>query len=228
MNGETTDQPISQASQTLFPNQIGLESTIEALLFASPEPLTVRELIYQLDLEGNGTIPAEQVQAHCNSLKSFYQQRGGGFELVEFGDKGYHFRTVAEASPWIEYMFSKRPRPLSRAANETLAIIAYRQPVSRADVEFIRGVDAGSIIKNLLDRNLIECIGRRDTSPGKPMLFATTSYFLQVFRINSLEELPPIESFQPAQKTVQQAFSKLSPELEQSIPYPDLEESESQ
>src|ERR1700759_1099496 len=76
----------------------------------------------------------------------------------------------------------KRPRPLSRAAQETLAIVAYRQPVSRADIEFIRGTDSGSIIKNLLERDLICCVGRKDI-PGKPMLFGTTEEFLRVYRL---------------------------------------------
>ena len=205
-------------NQPLFQDKLSLSGAIEALLFASPEPLTARDLVHQLDLNGTGELSLDQITAECNSIKKFHQQRGGGSELVDLGEKGFHFQTVAEASPWIEYMFSKRPRPLSRAANETLAIIAYRQPVSRADVEFIRGVDAGSIIKNLLERNLIQCTGRRDSSPGKPMLFGTTNYFLKVFKIETLEELPPIEAFQPAKNTVKEALKKLDGSIEQSIP----------
>lgn len=211
-------EQLLQLDQPLFQDKLSLSGAIEALLFASAEPLTARDLIHQLDLDGTGELSTEQVTAECNSIKQFHQQRGGGFELTDLGERGFHFQTVAEASPWIEYMFSKRPRPLSRAANETLAIIAYRQPVSRADVEFIRGVDAGSIIKNLLERNLIQCTGRRDSSPGKPMLFGTTNYFLKVFKIETLEELPPIEAFQPAKNTVKEAFHKLDNSLEQSLP----------
>jgi segregation and condensation protein B len=108
----------------------------------------------------------------------------------------------------MERMFSARQRALSRAALETLSIIAYRQPVTRADIEAIRGVDAGSIIKNLLDRELISCVGRKEDS-GRPMMFGTTPEFLRVFRIASLDDLPPLSAFQPAPETMTEAEGRL-------------------
>jgi segregation and condensation protein B len=108
----------------------------------------------------------------------------------------------------MERMFATRPRSLSRAAQETLAIIAYRQPVTRADIEFIRGVDAGSIIKNLLERDLIRCVGRREIS-GRPMLFGTTDEFLRVYQLAKLTDLPPLASFQPSYDT-QEALASLN------------------
>ena len=106
-------------------------------------------------------------------------------------------------------IFSERPRPLSRAAQETLAIIAYRQPITRASIEFIRGVDAGSIIKNLLERDLIRCVGRKDDG-GRPMLFGTTEEFCRVYEIKSIKDLPPLEAFQPSRETVSQAMEKIT------------------
>ena len=121
---------------------------------------------------------------------------------------GYQFQTEAKASPLMERLFSKRPRPLSRAAQETLAIVAYRQPVTRAEIEFIRGVDAGSIVKGLLERNFIRCTGRKEV-PGRPMLFGTTATFLQVFGMENLKELPPLEAFQPAQDVINKAMETI-------------------
>ena len=116
----------------------------------------------------------------------------------------------------MERLFSSRPRPLSRAALETLSVIAYRQPVTRADIEFIRGVDAGSIIKNLLDRELIACVGRKEDS-GRPMLFGTTKEFLKVFSLNTLSDLPPLAAFQPSAEVVGDALKKMNGEEEVDV-----------
>ena len=105
-------------------------------------------------------------------------------------------------------LYMKKPRPLSRAAQETLAIIAYRQPTTRAEIEFIRGVDAGSIIKNLLERDMIVCVGRKEIA-GRPMLFATTEEFLRVYNLASLKDLPSIESFQPEKSSINSALAEL-------------------
>jgi segregation and condensation protein B len=120
----------------------------------------------------------------------------------------------------MERMFASRPRPISRAALETLAIIAYRQPVTRAEVEFIRGVDAGSIFKTLLERDLIKCTGRKEIV-GRPMLFGTTDNFLTVFNLSSIKDLPPLESFQPSREMVQGAMEKLEGQQDELV---DVEE----
>jgi len=108
----------------------------------------------------------------------------------------------------MEKMFASRPRPISRAALETLSIIAYRQPVTRAEVEFIRGVDAGSIFKTLLERDLVKCVGRKEIV-GRPMLFGTSDEFLKVFNLSSIKDLPPLESFQPSREMVQGAMERI-------------------
>lgn len=193
------------AEQALFQDELSLTEKIEAILFASPDPIKNSEILDIIDEPG---LSVKVITEKCESLLRFYKEKGGGFRLIN--DKGsYQFQTVPAASPLMERLFSKRPRPLSKAANETLAIIAYRQPVTRADIEFIRGVDAGSIIKNLLERELIQCVGRKDDSPGKPMLFGTSQEFLKVYRLKSLNSLPPLDSFQPPRENMEQAIEKI-------------------
>jgi hypothetical protein len=113
----------------------------------------------------------------------------------------------------MEKQFSSRPRPLSRAALETLAVIAYRQKgskgVTRAEVEFIRGVDAGSIFKTLVERNLLTCTGRKEI-PGRPMMFGVTDEFLKIFQLGSINDLPPLESFQTPQDVLDAASQKIA------------------
>ena len=184
-----------------------LEGQVEAILFAAPKPLTVAELgeILQ-DEEG---LPAlSEIEKIVSSLSKLYRERSGGFRLEHEKGLGFQFRTVPAAAPLMERMFASRQRPLSRAALETLAIIAYRQPATRADIEYIRGVDAGSIIKNLLERELIACVGRKEDA-GRPMMFGTSSEFLRVFRIQSLSDLPPLSAFQPAADVMAEAMHRL-------------------
>ena len=184
-----------------------LEGQIEAILFAAPKPLSVQE-IGELIQDENGQPESHEIERVIQNLLRLYRERNGGFRLDHEKGVGFQFRTVPAAAPLMERMFSARQRPLSRAALETLSIIAYRQPVTRADIEAIRGVDAGSIIKNLLDRELISCVGRKEDS-GRPMIFGTSPEFLRVFRINSLDELPPLSAFQPAPETMAEAESRL-------------------
>jgi segregation and condensation protein B len=141
-------------------------------------------------------------------LVQFYEDRCGGFRLHYLKRLGYQFQTSPDAGAVMERMFASRPRPISRAALETLSIIAYRQPVTRAEVEFIRGVDAGSIFKTLLERELIKCVGRKEII-GRPMLFGTSDQFLTVFNLSSIKDLPSLESFQPARDMVQGAMARI-------------------
>ncbi len=205
------DEPVAPRRSGLlrFEEALTLEGQIEALIFAAPKALHPDEILEIVQTD-DMAYTTEDIEGVLNSLVTLYKERNGGFRLEQV--KGcYQFQTVAAAAPLMERLFSSRPRPLSRAALETLAIIAYRQPVTRADVEFIRGVDAGSIIKNLLERNLIACVGRKEDS-GRPMLFGTTAYFLEVFRLNAIQDLPPLSAFQPAQETMAEAMNKLENE----------------
>ncbi len=189
-----------------------LEGQVEAILFAAPKPLSVTEIIDILRDDEAGPEPGV-IEAHIQALVKLYKERNGGFRLEHDKGVGYQFRTVPAAALLMERMFSSRQRPLSRAALETLSIIAYRQPVTRADIEYIRGVDAGSIIKNLLERDLIACVGRKEDA-GRPMMFGTTAEFLRVFRLPTLNDLPPLAAFQPAPELMAEAMQKLETQTE--------------
>lgn len=209
MQAETSDD---RHGLMLWDEAINLEAQVEAIIFAAPKPISVGE-IAELLADDDGNEPSHVlIDTHIQLLQRLYKERSGGFRLEYDKGSGYQFRTITAAAPLMERMFSSRQRPLSRAAHETLAIIAYRQPCTRADIEFIRGVDAGSIIKNLLERDLIVCVGRKEDS-GRPMLFGTTSEFLRVFRIQTLNDLAPLSAFQPTTESMILAFQKIeSPE----------------
>ena len=161
-----------------------LAKLLEAALFASARPASSEELT-ALDPEAS---PAA-VQAALAELREHYDVDGHGVELVEIGD-GWQLLTRAEYTEAIERaQLAARPQRLSSAALETLAIIAYRQPVSRADIEEIRGVQVGSVLRSLHERGLIDVSGRGE-GLGRPLLYGTTALFLEHFALRHLEELP--------------------------------------
>lgn len=157
-----------------------IEAAIEGLLFVASEPLTVEKLA-----EITGT-DKKTVLTLVRGLKDFY--RGRAFRLVEIGG-GWQFCTRPELALYIEKLYRPRAGLLSKAALETLAIIAYRQPVTRAEVEEIRGVNIDGVLSTLLEKNLVQDVGRKN-GPGRPILYGTTRQFLLYFGLNSLEELP--------------------------------------
>ena len=193
-----------------LPEELTLAGKIEAIVFASPKPMRAVE-IHELLMEQGYTL--KEVQDTCDELIEFYRDRAGGFHLKYIKRMGYQFQTTTAAKPLMERQFSSRPRPLSRAALETLAVIAYRQKqskgVTRAEVEFIRGVDAGSIFKTLVERNLLTCTGRKEI-PGRPMMFGVTEEFLKVFQLGSINDLPALESFQTPQDILEAANQKIA------------------
>lgn len=204
--GETDEDRAAQVTpKERRLSNMRLEARVEAVIFASQKPLKTQEI---LDIIQDATLTIDDVQVTLDHLVDFYEFRSGGFRLHYLKRLGYQFQTADAAGPIMERMFASRPRPISRAALETLAIIAYRQPVTRAEVEFIRGVDAGSIFKTLLERDLIKCTGRKEIV-GRPMLFGTTDDFLKVFNLSSVKDLPPLESFQPSRDMVQGALEKI-------------------
>ena len=183
-----------------------IKAITEALIFASPKPISCKDIHSIISQKID--LGEDKINDILAEIKVEYSKENKGFELFIFNDE-YQFRTKDILSEYVEKLFSTRPKTLSRAAQETLAIIAYRQPVTRADIEFVRGVDAGSIIKNLLERELITCIGRKEEL-GKPMLFATTDEFLRVYSLKNIKDLPPLESFQPSYDTISSALEKIS------------------
>ncbi|MGD9411194.1 MAG: SMC-Scp complex subunit ScpB, partial [Desulfobacterales bacterium] len=160
-----------------------LKNIIESLLFAADEPLTIDRLKKILiDAE------AQAIREALDELRADYEARQGGFFLKEVAG-GYQIRTRPDYKEYIRRLLQPRPQRLSKAALETLAIIAYKQPAIRSDVEHIRGVDCGGVLRVLLERQFIRVLGRKDI-PGRPLIYATTKRFLEVFDLKNLKDLP--------------------------------------
>lgn len=164
-----------------------LKDIVEAALFAAGRPLSLDGL---LKLFGEQNPPARQdIRAAILDLQADYQERG--ISVVEVAS-GFRVQVDRAMTPWLEKLWEERPPRYSRALMETLAIIAYRQPVTRGDIEDVRGVAVTShIVRTLLERGWIRVVGHRDV-PGKPAMFATTKEFLDYFGLRKLDDLPPL------------------------------------
>lgn len=160
-----------------------LKNIVESLLFVAEEPLTVEQIKQVLSLPDT-----KMIRQTLNELMADYEGRQGAFTLYEVAG-GYQFRSRPEYVPWIRRLLQPKPSRLSKAALETLAIIAYKQPMIRSDVEHLRGVDCGGVLRMLLERKLIRVLGRKEI-PGRPLIYATTKQFLQVFDLKNLKDLP--------------------------------------
>jgi segregation and condensation protein B len=167
-------------------NPLEAKRILEAALLASQEPLGMTELKRLFD----GQLGAEAIRPLLAELADEWRERA--VELVSLAS-GWRFQTRTEFQPYLDRLFPEKPPRYSRAVMETLAIIAYRQPVTRGDIEDVRGVGASTqIIQALETRGWIDVVGHRET-PGRPALYATTTKFLDDLGLRSLEELPPLE-----------------------------------
>lgn len=163
------------------------KSVIEVLLFVSPEPLSLAEICPIVELE------QPDVQMLLQELQQQHQ-RQGGLQIIEVAG-GWQLTTKPSFAPYVERLYKKTTsNTLSRAALETLAIIAYRQPVTRAELELIRGVKSDSSVNTLVEKGLVAEQGRRD-GPGRPVLYGTTDEFLRCFGLKDLSELPELNDF---------------------------------
>lgn len=172
-----------------------LKSIIETLLFVSSRPLASSEIMEVFQAAPAAWKPTrETLQTALEDLEKEWEERGGGIELVRVAD-GYEFRTTPEYGPWVKLLNQPRPQRLTVPAVETLALIAYRQPITRTDIESIRGVDTAAVLKSLLERRLIRVVGRKE-EPGRPLLYATTKEFLEVFGLKGLSDLPPLSELE--------------------------------
>jgi segregation and condensation protein B len=160
-----------------------IKNIIESILFVADEPLSLDRIKKVLE-----TADTSAVKKAIAELKDEYEARNGGFTLREVAG-GYQFRTRNEYSRWIRNLVQPGPQRLSKAALETLAIIAYKQPLIRSDIEFIRGVDCGGVLKMLLEKKLIRVLGKKEI-PGRPLIYATTKQFLEIFDLKDLSDLP--------------------------------------
>jgi len=163
-----------------------LESILESLIFASDRPLALVDFKRLC-----GERDAKKLTAALEALQA--RHRGTGLELASTAG-GWQFRTSAENAAWVAKLIAGRPARLSRAMLETLAIVAYRQPITRPEIDEIRGVDCGPVLKTLLDRALIRMIGKKE-EVGRPILYGTTPEFLRTFSLKDLTELPTLRQF---------------------------------
>lgn len=160
-----------------------IKNIIESLLFVADSPLTVERLKQLLDCADG-----KEIRGALEALSAEYAARNGGFYLSEVAG-GYQIRTRPAYSEWVKRLVKPAPVRLSQPALETLAIIAYKQPVIRADIEHLRGVDCGGVLRMLMEKKLIRVLGRKEI-PGRPLIYATTKEFLEVFDLKDLRELP--------------------------------------
>jgi segregation and condensation protein B len=186
------EEPIAGAAEDELS---GLAHVIESVLFASAAPLNLRRLVQLLGSGGGAKPNAKQVQEAIEELRAHYAPRRRGIQLVEVAG-GYQFRTARENAEWVRAVFREKPARLGRATLETLAIVAYKQPVTRAEIEAIRGVDVDGVLSTLLNRRLIKVAGRKEAI-GRPLLYATTPEFLEVFGLSDLTALPTLQELAP-------------------------------
>jgi segregation and condensation protein B len=198
-----------------------LKNIVESLLFVAEEPLGPERLKKILEPAEAGAI-ADAVAA----LRADYELRQGGFYLAEVAG-GYQFRTRPEYTSWIRRLVDPKPVRLSKAALETLAIIAYKQPIIRSDVEHIRGVDCGGVLRQLLERKLIRVLGRKEIA-GRPLIYATTRKFLETFDLKDLKDLPTPKEIEEFGKAPLEARGNIAiePDDEAAAPAPDAETTE--
>ncbi|MCH8551847.1 MAG: SMC-Scp complex subunit ScpB [Natronospirillum sp.] len=190
------------------------EQVVEAALFASDQPLTLERL--QLLFGEDQPVSRTEVRAIISRLQAHNEQRG--IELVKVAG-GFRFQTKRGLHPWLARLWDEKPRKYSRALMETLALIAYRQPITRSEIEDVRGVSvASNIIRTLLEREWVRVVGHRDV-PGRPALFATTPQFLDYFSLESLDSLPPLSEIK--------SMAELEPELDLETGMEQSEESSS-
>jgi segregation and condensation protein B len=161
-------------------------AALEALLFVAKDPITTERLAEILELS------AEDVKEILEDLRERYASSSSGIALIEL-DEGYKLGTKSGLSRYIEILYKQPVQTLSGAALEVLSIIAYKQPVTRGEVDFLRGVQSDSALATLVDRKLVREAGRKE-GPGRPILYTTTEQFLCHFGLTSLQDLPPLKS----------------------------------
>jgi segregation and condensation protein B len=181
-----------------------LRRIIEGALLAAGKPVDIARL--ENLFEEDERPPRDQIRASIEEIQA--DCRGRGFELVQVAS-GYRFQVDQDLSIWVSRLWEEKPKRYSRAMLETLSLIAYRQPLTRGDIESVRGVAVSSdIVKSLLERDWVRVVGHRDV-PGRPALYATTKQFLDYFNLKSLEHLPALSEIKD--------FSELDPALELAL-----------
>jgi segregation and condensation protein B len=173
------------AGAPIAPSGETLKNVLESLIFVSDGPVTPKRLARA----ARATIA--EVQPLLDELVADYQHRGVHLYYVA---GGYQFRSARESADFVKTLVAPKPMRLTRAQLETLAIVAYRQPITRPEVDDVRGVDSGSSLKMLAERGLVKILGRKD-EPGRPLVYGTTPQFLELFGLSGLKDLPTLQEF---------------------------------
>lgn len=190
-----------------------IQAIAEAALLAAGKPLSLEQL---RDLFTEDERPARQVMEHA-MVQLEAACEGRGFELRKVAS-GYRLQIREEFAPWIGRLFEEKPQRYSRALLETLALIAYRQPITRGEIEDIRGVTVSSnIIRTLLEREWVRVVGHRDV-PGRPAMYATTRQFLDYFNLTSLDQLPPLSEVRDLEEIGREIEKNMQGEIEFDSP----------
>ena len=213
MIGAEEGQPVENATTSVDDDLEGRElaAVLEALLFVSSEPVPVSRLAAAI-----GTVAKAEVELALKRLEEDLAQEGRGIQLVKLAG-GYRLVTKAEYAPWLKRLDkAKAAQKLSRSALESLAIIAYKQPLVRAEIEEIRGVETSGVLRTLLERKLVRIVGRKEV-PGRPIMYGTTKFFLEHFGLQDITQLPPLREF----KELGEAEQALLPmeQQEAAVPY---------
>jgi segregation and condensation protein B len=162
---------------------------LESLIFVSDAPLSLDRMCILLEEFDRGDI-----RSALMALTADYRQRGGSIILTEVAG-GYQFRTLPEYADYLKRLTKNRAPKFSQSALETLAIVAYRQPITRAEIEYLRGVDCGGVLKTCLEKRLVRILGKKDV-PGRPLIYGTTKEFLEMFSLKDLASLPTLKEIQ--------------------------------
>jgi len=190
-----------------------IQAITEAALLAAGKPLSVDQL---RDLFEEGERPARQVMEHVLVLLEQSCQ-GRGFELKKVAS-GYRLQVREEFAPWVGRLFEEKPQRYSRALLETLALVAYRQPITRSEIEDIRGVTVSSnIVRTLLEREWVRVVGHRDV-PGRPAMYATTRQFLDYFNLEGLDQMPPLSEIRDLEEIGREIEKNMQAEIEFESP----------
>jgi len=195
--------PVKIEGSTEFDEEIIL-SRLESLVFVSKEPISVRRLARILSL------PGPRVRELVSKLSEHYENRG---IILQEISGGFQFRSHPDNAAVVRSVFKLRPLRISRASLETLAIVAYRQPLTKAEVEEIRGVDCGGVLKYLFEKNLVRVIGRKE-EPGRPIIYGTSAAFLELFGLKSLADLPALHEFSELWEEHQEIVDEEAPLVE--------------
>jgi segregation and condensation protein B len=184
-----------------------IKRVLESLVFVSDAVITAQQLGRAIKMK------APEVRELLAEITQEYQ--GRGIELVEVAS-GYQFRSAASSAPFVRDLVAQRPVRLTRAQLETLALVAYRQPITRPEIDDVRGVDSGSALKVLLERGLLKILGRKD-EPGRPLLYGSAPYFLEFFGMRSMQDLPTLREFTDLTEENRELFKRKTGELPEDL-----------